>query len=169
MERTLNRLSEAIFSVSKWLLIFLMIEITCVIGVNIIGRYAFSASLYWAEEVTRYSFVWATFIGAACAYRQRGLVSMSVFVHMMPERLKYHVGLLLDAVMGVFLFISLAYGVKLTMAVQAQRSASLEISMSIVYICIPLTCLFMLIFNLAQIVTVIKHRKPLAVWGENWS
>ena len=37
--------------------------------------------------------------------------------------------------------------------------------MAIVYICIPLSCLFMLLFNLEQFLMVLK-RRPLAIWGE---
>ena len=68
--------------------------------------------------------------------------------------------------MGLFLLISFVFGAKLTLAVLHQRSASLEISMAIVYICIPLSCLFMLLFNLDQMFTVLKHKRPLTIWGE---
>ena len=134
MERVLERTSDLIFLICKYILIFLIVEIAAIIGANIFGRYFLNMSIYWAEEVTRYSFVWATFLGAACAYKQRGLVSMSVMVHKMPPQLRRKVGLVLDAAMGVFLFIAFVYGIKLTLAVVNQRSASLEISKSIVYI-----------------------------------
>ena len=169
MERVLERTSDLIFLICKYILIFLIVEIAAIIGANIFGRYFLNMSIYWAEEVTRYSFVWATFLGAACAYKQRGLVSMSVMVHKMPPQLRRKVGLVLDAAMGVFLFIAFVYGIKLTLAVVNQRSASLEISMSIVYICIPLGCLCMLIFNLTQVVSVLKNKQTLPIWGEDWT
>jgi TRAP-type C4-dicarboxylate transport system permease small subunit len=80
--------------------------------------------------------------------------------------MQWKTGLVLDSVMGLFLLISFVFGAKLTLAVLHQRSASLEISMAIVYICIPLSCLFMLLFNVDQLVTVLKHKRPLAIWGE---
>jgi TRAP-type C4-dicarboxylate transport system permease small subunit len=169
MERVLKRTSDLIFLICKYILIFLIVEIAVIIGANIFGRYFLNMSIYWAEEVTRYSFVWATFLGAACAYKQRGLVSMSVVVHKMPPQLRRKVGLVLDTAMGVFLLIAFVYGIKLTLAVVNQRSASLEISMSIVYICIPLACLCMLIFNLTQIVSVLKNKQILPIWGEDWT
>ena len=107
MERVLKQTSDLIFLICKYILIFLIVEIAVIIGANIFGRYFLNISIYWAEEVTRYSFVWATFLGAACAYKQRGLVSMSVVVHKMPPRLRRRVGLLLDTAMGVFLLIAL--------------------------------------------------------------
>lgn len=169
MEHALVKLSDGIFVFCKYLLIFLIIEITVIISANIFGRYVLDASIYWAEEVTRYSFVWATFFGAACAYKQRGLVSMSFLTHKFSPALRWKVGLAIDVVMAAFLAIGTIFGTKLTFAVINQTSASLAISMSYVYICIPTSCLFMLIFNLNQVVTVLKTRQPLPIWGEEWS
>ncbi len=166
MESALTRVCDAVYSICKYMVILLTVEISLVISANIIGRYIFDASIYWAEEVVRYSFVWATFIGATCAYKQRALISMSVLTHRLSEQTQWKIGLVLDSVMGLFLLISLAFGAKLTFAVLHQRSASLEISMAIVYICIPLSCLFMLLFNLDQILTVLRQKRPLAIWGE---
>ena len=169
MVRALNKLSDLIFLVCKVLLICLSVEITVIIGANIFGRYILQSSLYWAEEVTRYSFVWMTFFGAACAYKQRGLVSMSVLTHRIRPDLRWRVGLIIDLVMTVFMLIAFVYGTILTAAVYRQTSASLIIPMTYVYLCLPLSFLFMLVFNLTQIVTVLKSRKPLPIWGEEWS
>ena len=81
MESTLTPLSNVVYRVCKYMVILLTVEITLVISANIFGRYILDASIYWAEEVVRYSFVWATFIGATCAYKQRALISMSVLTH----------------------------------------------------------------------------------------
>jgi TRAP-type C4-dicarboxylate transport system permease small subunit len=166
MESALTRISDGVYGICKFMLILLTVEISLVISANIFGRYILDASLYWAEEVVRYSFVWATFIGATCAYKQRALISMSVLTHKLSLEMRWKIGLVLDAMMGLFLLISFIFGVKLTIAVLHQRSASLEISMAIVYICIPLSCLFMLLFSLDQMLTVFKHKRPLTIWGE---
>jgi len=166
MESALTPFSNVVYRVCKYMVILLTVEITLVISANIFGRYILDASIYWAEEVVRYSFVWATFIGATCAYKQRALISMSVVTHWFSPGLRWKIGLVLDAVVGLFLLISFVFGVRLTLAVLHQRSASLEISMAIVYTCIPLSCLFMLLFNLDQFFTVLKQRRPLAIWGE---
>ena len=169
MQRVLTRLSEIAFGFCKYLLIGLSIEITLIVGANIFGRYVLQSSIYWAEEVTRYSFVWMTFFGAACAYKQRGLVSMSVLSHAMGPALRWRVGLAIDLVMTAFILIALVYGTRLTAAVYRQTSASLIIPMTYVYLCMPVSFLFMLLFNVTQVVTALKTRRPLPVWGEEWS
>ena len=46
-----NNLEQAI-------LLILLCGMTIVMGGQIIARYAFSASLSWSEELTRYLFIW---------------------------------------------------------------------------------------------------------------
>ena len=169
MLRALNKLSDIFFNFSKYLLIVLAVEITLIVGVNIFGRYLLDSSIYWAEEVTRYSFVWMTFFGAACAYKQRSLVSMSVLTHKLQPSMRWKVGVAIELFMGAFLVIGLVYGTILTAAVYRQTSASLAIRMTYVYLCIPVSCLFMLTYNLTQLLTVFKTRSPLPIWGEDWS
>jgi TRAP-type C4-dicarboxylate transport system permease small subunit len=166
VESALTRVCSVVYAICKYLVILLTVEISLVISANIFGRYILDASIYWAEEVVRYSFVWATFIGATCAYKQRALISMSVFTHRLSPQMQWKIGLVLDGMMGLFLLVSFVFGAKLTFAVLHQRSASLEISMAIVYFCIPLSCLFMLLFNLDQILTVLRQKRPLVIWGE---
>jgi TRAP-type C4-dicarboxylate transport system permease small subunit len=168
MEKFLNSLSDQLFKFAKYLLVFLGIEIVTIVCINVFSRYALDFSYYWAEEVTRYSFVWMTFFGAACAYKQRGLVSMSVLTHYFSKGVRWKVGLFVDLCITVFLLISFFFGTNLTMAVYRQTSAALSIPMTYVYICIPLSFAFMLVFNLAQVVKVINTRRPLGIWGEDW-
>ena len=50
-----NNLEQAI-------LLILLCGMTLVMGAQIIARYAFSASLSWSEEITRYMFIISGFI-----------------------------------------------------------------------------------------------------------
>ena len=53
-----NNLEQAI-------LLILLCGMTIVMGGQIIARYAFSASLSWSEELTRYLFIWCGFLSVS--------------------------------------------------------------------------------------------------------
>ncbi len=98
-ERTYHMLSYVIDRLDRLfqiILILFMVEITLVISIAVVSRYFMNSPVYWAEEVTRYSFVWATFLGAACAYRRNELVSMSVIVNALSPENKRRVLLVLE-------------------------------------------------------------------------
>ncbi len=94
---------------------------------------------------------------------------MSVLTHRISPNLRWRLGLVIDVCMGAFLVIATVYGGILTAVVWKQTSASLAIRMTYVYLYVPTSCFFMLLFNMTQIVRVLKTKKPLAIWGEDWS
>ncbi len=165
----LSQVSDFLFTILRFILILIMIIMAVVITCNSFGRYFLDSSIYWAEEVTRYAFVWSAFLGAACAYKNRGLVSMSVIMHRLSPSMRKIAELSISTVIGVFLLISFGYGTQLTLAVANQRSASLEISMSLVYLCLPISFFCMIVFNLEQLLILAGKHRNLPIWGEDWT
>jgi TRAP-type C4-dicarboxylate transport system permease small subunit len=168
MEAILTKITDAFYLLCKYLLIFLMVEIAIVISVSICFRYFFSSPIYWAEEVTRYSFVWATFIGAACAYKRRELVCMSMFANMLSPDIRRRLMLTLEIIMTGFLSVATVFGVKMAIVVSPQLAVATQISMSYLYIVVPISCFFMLLCSIANIFAMGKRKQLLPTWGEDW-
>ena len=164
----LSTVIEKINTAFRYTLILLMIEITVVITVAVLSRYFLNKPLYWAEEVTRYSFVWATFLGAACAYKRRELVAMSVFFNMLPSSGKRWLLLFLEVIMFCFLLVAAFFGVKMVQVVAPQLSVATRVSMSYLYVVIPLSCGFMLLCAIQNIISLIQEREVFKAWGENF-
>lgn len=139
-------------------LILFMAEITVVIAIAVFSRYFMNAPVYWAEEVTRYSFVWATFLGAACAYRRRELVSMTVIVNALSPAVRKWVSLALEAVILAFLFLALVFGVRMALVVSPQLAVSTRISMAWLYSVVPVSAFFMLLCALDNIIRLSRNR-----------
>lgn len=169
MIAVLNRACDWVDTLSKYILIVLTIGIALVIAVNVGGRYIFGNPIHWAEEVTRFAFAWMTFLGAASAYKRRQLVAMSILANKFPAKMKWGVGLGVELVMTAFMVIGLVWGMILLKTASVQTSAALGIRMTYAYLCIPLSCGFMLLYNLTQVLTMLKTRQPLIGWGEDWS
>src|SRR5262245_53840807 len=53
---------------------------------NVVGRYCFSASIYWAEEVMLFLMVGCVFLGNGVVAWSGRQIRMDVIVGMMPEK-----------------------------------------------------------------------------------
>src|SRR5262249_14436629 len=53
---------------------------------NVVARYVFGAPIPWAEELSRYSFVWLVFLGAAVCSKHGRHVAIDALVNAMPPR-----------------------------------------------------------------------------------
>ena len=159
--KILTRFIDCLDRLFQWILIFLMVEITLVITAAVISRYFFNDPIYWAEEVTRYSFVWATFLGAACAYRRKELVSMSMFINSLPQNLRHWVLLIIESLITLFLVLAVAAGIKMAKVVAPQLAVSTRISLVWLYAVVPVSCSFMFFCALDNILGIIKGRDIL--------
>jgi TRAP-type C4-dicarboxylate transport system permease small subunit len=167
-EELYSRATDGIYSVSKYLLLAVMAEMVILIATNVFGRYVLRSSISWAEEVVRYSLVWMSFLGAACGYKNRELVAMTTFVKKINPGVRWKIGLLMELTMAFLLVLAIYFGVKITIMVISQTSPATQVSMSLIYISIPLNCIVMVSYSLKNILHYIFHRKPLSLWGENW-
>lgn len=62
------------------LLIFLLSGMALMVFVNVVLRYAFNSGLTVSDEMSRYFFVWLTFIGAVVTFREYGHLGVETLV-----------------------------------------------------------------------------------------
>jgi len=123
----------------NWLSIVAMSFMLFLTFANVIGRYVFSHSIIFSEEVSRILFVWVVFLGAAIIIKDNGHVS----VDLLSSKLKGKAsGKVLDIIIGIagFLFIGIVFagGLVLAGTMNMYSSATLGIPMGYVYWAIPI-------------------------------
>lgn len=112
----------------------------------VLFRFVLEASLAFPEELIRYLFVWAIFLGSAVALRRNAHAAIGIFVGWLPPGPRRGALLLSTALSCVFFGILLVYGYLLTVRVVPQISPALEISMAWAYGAVPAGGFFMLIY-----------------------
>ncbi|WP_373778558.1 TRAP transporter small permease subunit [Glaesserella sp.] len=61
------------------LVVVILATMSCLVFLNVVLRYGFHSSINVTEEVSRYLFVWLTFLGAILAFGDNQHVSVSMF------------------------------------------------------------------------------------------
>src|ERR687890_1171484 len=83
-ENGMARLVDAYFWLLKVLIaLFLAIMVVLVFG-NVVLRYAFNSGITVSEELSRWLFVWVTFLGAIVAMREHGHLGVDSLVKRLP-------------------------------------------------------------------------------------
>ncbi|AYF43868.1 C4-dicarboxylate ABC transporter permease [Halobacteriovorax sp. BALOs_7] len=66
-----------------------LIIMVCLVILNVILRYLFNYSIYWAEEVSTICFVWSVFVGASAVYKNKMDIGIdALIVRLSPEKEK---------------------------------------------------------------------------------
>jgi TRAP-type C4-dicarboxylate transport system permease small subunit len=107
---------------------------------NVIGRYFFSASIYWAEEAMLFLMVGCVFLGNGVVAWYGRQIRMDVVVNMMPEKVRYALHLFSELVLivTVLTVVVFAWPVIRDLYNFDQRSQSADIPLFIPQALIPI-------------------------------
>lgn len=162
LKKAYNALTKFETVVMSALFIFLSFAIV----VDVICRKFFATSFPWLEELSRYSFIVCTFMGASIAVTRDGHPKMTAIQELVPAKVRKIMEIVADTIcMFIFAYVCY-YGVLQTMNVarMGTMTTSLKIPLFIIFTIIPLATFGMVVrygFRIADML----HKKPEG--GEN--
>lgn len=84
------------------LLLIFLVMMVLVMGVQVFMRYVFNNSLTWSEELTRYLFVWSSFISIGYCTKKQSSIKLEQLLLMMPTKVAQLVRLITKILMVCF-------------------------------------------------------------------
>ncbi len=82
----ISRIERLAVRVVEAVLVLLLAGMVVMVFGNVVLRYGFNSGLNISEEMSRYFFVWLTFIGAILAFRDHQHVGVETFVRLLGPR-----------------------------------------------------------------------------------
>lgn len=76
----MQKVIDTFYRFLEWLLIFFLAAMAVMVFLNVVLRYGFNSGLNVSDELSRYFFVWLTFIGAVVAFREHGHLGVETLV-----------------------------------------------------------------------------------------
>jgi TRAP-type C4-dicarboxylate transport system permease small subunit len=150
-----TKIFDVVGKLTDYLLIALMVMLLSVVTLGMVTRYVFPGLFVWTDELTRFTLVWVTFIGAAAALRRRMHLGVDIVVNLFKPRLRAFLRLLSQLMFIFFILFMLVSSVGLIRLTYNQLSPALRISIALAYSVMPIGVLCMGIFVLHQM----THRR----------
>lgn len=158
-------LSNFVFNVEKFLVVILIPLMLIAMVFDIIFRYFLNSPLLWGQEVALYSFVWSSFIGASMSIKTKSAVSVTLFVDRVNERLRNIViiiGLLFATAFSIYI-LYLSFNWITDPSILFQKTITTQMPMIYMYLCIPVSLLFMTIHFIDWLIEAFKLSKDKKV------
>jgi tripartite ATP-independent transporter DctM subunit len=122
----------------------LIAAITFLVTLQVFARYVLNDTPPWSEELCRYLFIWASFLGACVAMRRAAHLGVDSLVVRLPAGMRQVLHHAVTALVAVFCGILVWQGAALVPAMATQRSPSMAISLQYVFAVIPIAAALML-------------------------
>ena len=156
----LNGISRNLNQTMKFIAGFLIAAMTILVFLQVIFRYLLDAPLDWSEEMASFAFVWMALLGASVGLKNDEHPRLDIFYQIFPDWVKKLSSLVINIAILFMLVVLFIFGLKLTIAMQMQRTAALGYSISYVYAVLPLSAIIMFIHVFVKTITLIFDTKP---------
>lgn len=128
------------------------------IAIQVFFRYVLDNALEWPEEIARYAFICAVFLGASLAAQEGRHLEISVCKHCFGPRVHYALTVISTAFTLLFCAIMTVWGVRMVLFVAEsdQVAASVAMPMYSIYLVVPLGMACMFLRSLNHTLTVLR-------------
>ncbi len=120
------------------IIVMFSLSMTVIVFAQVVMRYVFNSAFPWAEELSRYLFIWIIYLGISYSCRTRRHVRVMFALKRMPETMRRIVIILGDVLFVCYCAIVVIYGIRLNINTYrlGQYAAAIRISYVFVYMSI---------------------------------
>jgi TRAP-type C4-dicarboxylate transport system permease small subunit len=124
---------------------------------NVILRYAFNSPIQWAEEFSRYAFIWVVFLGAAACSKRKTHIAIDALALLAPPRLRQCLALVVHGVVLV-LTAAVTYFGWVLCRLATQATSTLNIPQYVVYLVVPFSAALIFVHTTIDLYRDLKAR-----------
>lgn len=129
---------------------------------NVVLRTFFNSGLTWSEELSRYLFVYVTFIGAISAMHANAHLSVDTLISRVPDKVKILFYMVSQTAIVVIMGILVHGSVKMIMLNTASKTAALSIPYPVLYAAGVICGIAIAILAVANIIYAATHPSEIS-------
>ncbi len=127
-----------------------------IVFLQVISRYVFSYTPSFAEELSRYLFVWVVFLSLPLVAKHGGHMAIETLTSRIKGAKLKFCRMLASIFSMCFLLIMVWNGIKMMQIAHFQTSPALVVPMSYVYAVIPFGCAIMFLYTVGDFITLLR-------------
>lgn len=133
---------------------------TLIMFLQVLFRYVFNNSLTWSEEISKFIFIWITFLGAVICFRDGIHLKVDFLSERVPAKQKTILDFLDTFLITLFSGVMTVIGFLWVVNVSGTLSPALGLPLNIVfYAAFPVSTTFTFIYGLIRLINQIKKLK----------
>lgn len=129
---------------------------------NVVLRTFFNSGLTWSEELSRYLFVYVTYIGAISAMRANAHLGVDTLISRVKPGLQMTLYVISQGLIAALMGILVHGSVKMVIQNVASKTAALGISYSVLYFAGIITGLSIAVMAIANIIYALRNPEKIS-------
>lgn len=155
------RLKTIMTSLLNGLLIVAVAALVLDVVWGVFTRYVMGNQALWTEELARFLLVWVSLIGGAVAFGTKGHLGVDYFVDKFDPSMQKTLSIVSNLIILFFAGSIFVYGgSRVVMGAMGQVTPALHLKMGYVYLALPISGIFMIIFTIENLIEIIAGEPP---------
>jgi TRAP-type C4-dicarboxylate transport system permease small subunit len=155
----MTKIYGGLMTLFEWMLFLFFAALAFTCFANVFSRTVLQNSLPWAEELSRFLFVWITFIGAVLVNRSFGHMRLDILQQSLPKNMVLVLEVIVSFLAVGVMCIMLIGGYSMMIENLDYASPALEIPYGMVNSIVPVCCFIMLFQALVRCLVLVKDAR----------
>ena len=154
MQQSVSKITRVSTMCLQWLLIAAMTLLVVDVVWGVLTRYVGGEQASWTEELARFLLIWVSLLGGAAAFEQKSHLGVDYFVTKFDDSIRDNLKRFSYAIVLFFaisIFVVGGSRVVYNALVLDQTTPALGWKMGFVYLAIPISGVFMVLFTIANL------------------
>ena len=158
----MNKLMDKLFKGIDYFTGILTGLMVVFVFLNVVLRTFFNSGLTWSEELSRYLFVYVTYIGAISAMRVNGHLGVDTLISRMKPQVQMVMYVVSQTLIAVIMGILIHGSYKMVLQNTASKTAALGIPYSVLYFAGIITGVSIAIMAIGNIAHAVTHSSEIS-------
>ncbi|MDI6600824.1 MAG: TRAP transporter small permease [Thermoanaerobacteraceae bacterium] len=146
------RFEEYFYKFLEYVSAILLVIMVIIVFANVIFRYFLDFSIASTEELSRFMFIWISFIGSALALRYSEHLSIDFITNILPDFMKKVVMIFDQFVVLIIVSLMGVGGWRMTISDMAVRSSATDIPLGYIDAIVPIVAIIMVFIQIEKII-----------------
>lgn len=134
---------------------------TILIFTNVILRYVFHTGITWAEEMSRFMFIWMVFLGSILVLKEGTHIGMDILVRKVPENFSKLLLFIGNCIILVIAFIVLNGSWEMTLDSISSKAPATGISLAFMYFVGIIMSVGMIVIAFVNLIKIFKQKEQV--------
>lgn len=155
----MRRFEHYFFEFMEYVSALLLVVMVIIVFANVLFRYFLDFSIASTEELSRFMFIWISFIGSALALKYGEHLSIDFITNIMPDFMKKIIYIFDQFVILLIIIFMGIGGWRMTVSDMGVRSSATNIPLGYIDVVVPIVCVIMVLIQAENIIGVLTGHK----------
>lgn len=166
----MNKIIKIYDKFEEYLLVGSLVFNVIIVFAQVIMRSVFNYSLSWTEELSRYIFIWQTWLGTSTALKYNEHIKVElIYTYIKNEKVKKAIKIIAYLIWFAFSLFLAYNGLKLSQSMISRNalSSGMRIPLAFVYVSLPISSLLICLRLIPKIISDIRNMNNEVAEGGN--